>query len=278
MNFLRSLRSPFQRHLREPQQSEPLLSDSVNDLFDTVLPRDVIIKIFHCLGVIEQRKLSSVCRTWRKITQNQAYWLPLIIFQSCDWTRFIGNVGEQAPISEELKTHLHAPCPFYPHLFVWQTHYLTWIPTHLNGEELTSVNFKDKVTCVRWTNFNDTLSGKGHGYWLLSVKKCLNAHRKNDLLAGRNPPHYLLPTALEAMIILSLHYLKNGGMLPLNRSLATTLCDNSCPTRNDNHAVVDMSCREKNITLAYSSPNNHFKAIAVRPFTSNASSDLNRSK
>jgi hypothetical protein len=160
--------------------------------------------------------------------------LPAIAFGKELWAKFLGDVGEEPPLPEDIDKIMKSPCPFFNGKRVEETHLLTLIPKTVNGKPLTLnsleelMNHPKKGQATQHRYYWDDIK-KEYGSqsptkscWVLMTRNVIPESRNKDydaqtqLLASYSQKAhvpYEVPYLLEAVVSIFMEYLKTGQRL-----------------------------------------------------------------
>lgn len=204
----------------------------------SVLPDELMIRIFSLLDLNEINGCSLVCKKWRKISTdkillNQALIGKIALQNSplADFFRF--NLQEAiSSLPQNILDILKSPCPILRGKFIFQTHILAWIPTTIQDEP-TTIN---KLGTLIQSRFPDHDRGyisvrdvvlsiigdrplDGSSRWVLMSKSSLEGsilkgedelQAMVDSLSQDSKATYRIPSTLEALIAIFTNYLNTG--------------------------------------------------------------------
>lgn len=102
------------------------------------LPDDVLNSIFAQLSPEDLGSCARVSKDWNVLASDKCLRFNSLVRGAVEkWSTYFGEVGEVAPLTEDIVTILKGPCPFWKGKQVWQTHQLMLIPKTVDGEPLT---------------------------------------------------------------------------------------------------------------------------------------------
>ena len=146
------------------------------------------------------------------------------------WNRYYGNAGKAPSLPAGIVQVLTSPCIFWDGKQVWETHLLVWMPKGLTlnylGELIQAPQGGDHATEYHHypEYIRETIGSQaaGNSYWFLMTKEVLPESRNKSyedqcaLVAAhakRTGLGYEVPGALEAAVVMLLHYVRSGEYL-----------------------------------------------------------------
>jgi hypothetical protein len=177
------------------------------------------------------------------VTSSQAFAsLPKIAFGAEKWRKYFGEVGEEPPLPWEIGEILSSECPFWRGKRVEETHFLTLIPSMVNGERFCLdllgkliENPKGDGHATNYKNYWINDSARKNpinqpSYWLLMTKDVLDGTRgiwhATDVVDKRiKELPYRLPDMIEIATSILMEHVKSGsypfGQNPLTHSYSS---------------------------------------------------------
>ena len=165
------------------------------------------------------------------------------------WNRYYGNVGKAPSLPAGIGQMLDSPCPFWDGQQVRDTHLLVLIPKHVSDQVLT-LNYLGELIqspqegghATEYIYYPDYVretigsQASGSSHWVLMTKDVLPGSRNKSyqdqcaLLAAhakRTGLGYKVPGALEAAVVMLLHYVRSGERLYGDNPWTYTRCQKS---------------------------------------------------
>ncbi len=166
--------------------------------------------------------------------------IPAIAFGKAEWERYIGDVGEQPPLPENIEEILDQLCPFSnkktSKAQFWREFKrvrkewtLVLMPQTVNGLPFnlnTLGQLVQKASGERnskfrlyWDEIEENFGEQGveGSYWILMkknlLKKSIGKNREEQLALIKDDPHYEAPHLLEASTVAFMHYIHSGERL-----------------------------------------------------------------
>ena len=156
-------------------------------------------------------------------------------FGAKKWAKYIGEVGEEPPLPENLEQILKSPCPYWEGKQIKDTHMLTLIPATVNGKELTLERLGELVKTPKaghaghytaWYPRGNEKAKADRPYWALMTKDVIPETRtkiydkqRKLLKAG-----YEAPKLIEAAVSIFMAYVSEKEELYKEESLTYTRC------------------------------------------------------
>ena len=165
-----------------------------------------------------------------------------------EWTDYFGDVGEEPPLPDDLDELMHSPCPFWLGNQIKDTHLLVLIPEQVNGKALTLDYLGELIEqpqgsghgtkyrgdwYAKYVRPSIGSQGSGSSYWVLMTRDVLPGSRWKSYAdqcklvedhAARTGLAYELPGALEAAVVMLLHYVRSGERLYSDNPWTYTRC------------------------------------------------------
>jgi hypothetical protein len=158
------------------------------------------------------------------------------VFGSQEWSRYLGEVGEEPRLPSDINEILDSPCPFWPGKAVKDTHLLVLIPSTVDGKAFTLDLLGELIQDPRgyghrtqYFLYEDEVQRSSRdayassSYWVLLTRDVLPGSRDKSyeiqraLIAGQAPLiahlHYAIPNVLEAATVILSHYVRSGDRL-----------------------------------------------------------------
>ena len=155
-------------------------------------------------------------------------------FGKAKWERYFGDIGKEPPLPSNIGKILNSLCPIWPDKKVRDTHMLTLIPSHVNGQQLTLESIGELVKNpkgggnathynyrCRWLCGNQKVHVK-QNTWVLMTRDVLPNSRKKgyrehcrlvtELTKSSSHP-YEVPHLIEAVTSIFMEYVKTGNRL-----------------------------------------------------------------
>ena len=176
------------------------------------------------------------------------------------WQRYFGDVGATPPLPDNIAAILNSPCPFWSGRQVMDTHLLVLIPAHVEGKPLTLDYLGELIqrpqggghaTKYRyyWDGARKAIGSKasGRSYWVLMTRDVLPGSRRKSNAAqcalvadyaNRTGLPYEVPGALEAAVVMLLHYARSGERLYSDSPWTYTRCRDSVVVDYKDYPVV----------------------------------------
>ena len=174
-------------------------------------------------------------------------------FGKRDWEHYFGHVSTFPPaLPADIAEIMNSPCPFWAGNKVRDTHWLVLIPKYVKrrwkaltldylGKLIQSPQGGGHGTQYRYhaDSVREAIESQGPGgsYWVLMTRDVLPGSRwhcyedQRKLVAyhaARTGLGYQLPSALEASVVMLLHYVMSGARLYSDNPWTYTRCrDNS---------------------------------------------------
>jgi hypothetical protein len=175
------------------------------------------------------------------------------IFDSQEWRRYFGELGEGPPLPPDIDEILDSPCPFWPGKRVKDTHLLVLIPATVDGKAFTLDLLGELIQSPRGDSprtqyflYDDEVqrsSGDVYSissYWVLLTRDVLPGSRNKPyeaqqaLVATRSShvddPPYEIPNVLEAATAILSYYVRSGDRLYEGGSDALPSTSTRCTT------------------------------------------------
>ena len=162
------------------------------------------------------------------------------------WNRYYGNVGKAPSLPAGIGQVLDSPCPFWDGQQIRDTHLLVLMPKRVSGQALTLNYLGELIKAPQggghateydfyWNKAREAIGSQaaGSSYWVLMTKDVLPESRNKSyqeqcaLLADhakRTGLGYKVPGALEAAVVMLLHYVRSGECLYGDDPLTYTCC------------------------------------------------------
>ncbi|MCP5509083.1 MAG: F-box protein [Chlamydiales bacterium] len=154
-------------------------------------------------------------------------------FGKAKWKKYFGDVGDEPPLPSDIDQILNGPCPIWDAKKVRETHMLTLIPSHVNGEQLTLESIGELVKSPKGEGFateyylynNPHGNEKAHvnqNTWVLMTRNVLPDSREKSYnvqrqlvakLAQKSGQPYEVPRLIEAVTSIFMEYIKTGARL-----------------------------------------------------------------
>lgn len=243
--------------------SSPLSNSSVKTKQEPVdsLISEHAIEIFSYLDAASISVCCSVRKEWNELVKENGIWNSIVLrdvaFGKKQWTKYLGDVGQEPPLPEDISKILSSVCPFFPKHRVVRTHMLVLIPKKVNKISLSLIGLKALVKNPkegdRKSSYNflhpqvdSHLSEQSdESYWVLMTKNLLEESKLDSpeqqlarvAALSKKTPDYRCPTALEAATCIFTKYIATGEVLfkgyTFTRCLEET---DSCPVVVGNFA------------------------------------------
>jgi len=198
------------------------------------LPEEILLIIFGYLSLRDQDTACCVCRKWRVVGNDETLKeIRDYAFGATKWKRYFGDVGKEPPFPDKMVGILNSRCPFVDGKRVKETHLLVLIPQTVNGKFLTLTTFEELVQNpktgekTQYRHHNKTINEEYENqyslsHWCLMTRDVIPKSRgktyceQKDLIASyvhEGKPLYTIPTALDAVISILVHYVSTGERL-----------------------------------------------------------------
>ena len=177
---------------------------------------------------------------------DKAQEVPSSVIDASVWQQYFGDVGATPPLPDGIEEILNSPCPFWEGKQVRETHLLALIPAQVAGQPLTLDYLGELIQSPQWgghaTKYRYYWDGvreaigsqiSGSSYWVLMTKDVLPESRAKSYAdqyalvadqARRTGLAYEVPGALEAAIVVLLHYARSGERLYSDNPWTYTSC------------------------------------------------------
>lgn len=203
--------------------------------------------IFSFLNGTELSASSAVNKKWKAISKkyDNILWKTIIIrdwaFGKRKWAKYIGEIGEEPPLPEDIYEILTSPCPVFPRKKVGETHVLTLIPEKVDQQPLTMSRLNELVrtpkeghkttvvNCCSNEKFAQEHVHVNKTCWVLMIKNILAKSRKlyghvdtkqhalkDDKVkdsSKRANGKYQMPKAIELAVCISMKYIETKERL-----------------------------------------------------------------
>lgn len=225
------------------QQSKVQEESKVN-----LLPSEMIIKIFSYLTSEELGKCLLVNKTWHLLASNEHLWKALtlrIAFGKKQWATYLGDIGEEPPLPDNVFKILRSPCPFEPKKKVEETHMLVLIPKTIDGKLLTLRTLEELMKSPKkgspvqyqyiWNSIltfhGDQSASKSH--WVIMKKEIIPGSRRKSYLdqksliakvVHRTGMNYEVPSVLDTIICTFANHVTFGQRLFNDKPWTYTRC------------------------------------------------------
>ncbi|MCU0317884.1 MAG: hypothetical protein MUC61_00895 [Amoebophilaceae bacterium] len=168
------------------------------------------------------------------------------VFGAEAWKQYLGEVGVEPALPDDIDEILYSPCPFWPGERVRDTHLLVLVPSAVDGKPFT-LNLLEKLVDVpKRGEHNTQYSIYDNGiqcslgnqsfdssYWVLMTRDTLLRSRvktytaQKELIfahAHRMGIPYRMPHVLEAATVILSHYVRTGERLYAHDPWTYTRC------------------------------------------------------
>ena len=156
------------------------------------------------------------------------------------WERYFGKVDEEPPLPDGLEAIMDSPCPFWDRKKVRDTHLLVLIPGHVAGQPLTLDYLGELIQQPQegygtkysdyWSAVRESIGRQASGgpYWVLMTRDVLpgsrNQYYEDQCALVARHQGYTVPGALEAAVVMLLHYVRSGERLYSDNPWTYTRC------------------------------------------------------
>ena len=214
------------------------------------LPPEVYFAIANAIeGNKDLAYFASACRLFRAVVDsNRVLYLKRLgvydfAFGKVEWVRYFGDIGEEPPLPVNIAEILNSQCPIWPDKKVKDTHMLTLIPSHVNGEQLTIEGVGELVKSPKgggcatkydfYKHFGNEKAHVKQNTWVLMTRDVLpNSLDKSykaqcqlvAALAKSSGQSYEVPHLIEAVTSIFMEYVKTGNRLYSDDSRTYTRC------------------------------------------------------
>ncbi len=238
--FFKQVRNLFRKDHQSIKFAIPMKSVTARDS-DELLLRNHDLNL-HVLGFLDVKDLGrceAVSKKFRSLSSTESLWqalpLPPYVFGKKEWTKHVGDIGEEPYLLKRpILKLLNSNCPFQEGKKTRDTHLLMLIPSHIDGLPLSLNRWIEIVNAPKKHNsttydirkpedfrsFDHFFERKAPPSHFVLMQKCPSkwvkgTHISEYILRSnrRTKITYQPPTALDAAIIFWMNAFQYPGVL-----------------------------------------------------------------
>ena len=156
-------------------------------------------------------------------------------FGKAKWGKYIGDVGVEPPLPENIREVLESSCPYWRGKKIKETHMLTLIPATVDGEVLTLERLGELVKTPKvgypghyrlWFPHGHEKAKTDASYWVLMTKDVIPGTRNESYVEQQNrlKEGYEVPKLIEAAASILMAYISEKKRCIQRNPLTYTRC------------------------------------------------------